>query len=118
MGAPCKCEEEIRVKIGILIIGNQDKFEHVRCVRTRNFVFSHESEIVNFDDIVDYEELLTLKPKSQYLSGENGESFKILLTITPLSKYFSKFSQYFLNSSERCLHCTFLFSHCSLCYGL
>ena len=89
MGAPCKCEEEIRVKIGILIIGNQDKFEHVRCVRTRNFVFSHESEIVNFDDIVDYEELLTLKPKSQYLSGENGESFKILLTITPLSKYSS-----------------------------
>lgn len=89
MGMPCKCQDEIRVKIGILIIGNQDKFEHVRCVRTRNFVFSHESEIVNFDDIVDFEELLTLKPKSQYLSGENGESLKILLTITPLSKYSS-----------------------------
>ena len=77
------------MKIGILIIGNQDNFEHVRCVKTRNFTFSHQSEIVNFDDIVDYDELLTLKPKSQYLSGENQESFKILVTLTPLSKYSS-----------------------------
>ena len=83
------CLNEIRVKIGILIVGNQDNFEHVRCVRSRNFIFSHESEIVNFDEIVDFEELLTLKPKSQYLSGENQESFKIIVSITPMSKYSS-----------------------------
>jgi len=83
------CLNEIRVKIGILIVGNQDNFEHVRCVRSRNFIFSHESEIVNFDEIVDFEELLTLKPKSQYLSGENRESFKIIVSITPMSKYSS-----------------------------
>ena len=80
------CQNEIRVKIGILIVGNQDNFEHIRCVRSRNFIFSHDSEIVNFDDIVDYEELITTKPKSQYLSGENRESFQIIVSITPLSR--------------------------------
>ena len=82
-------EEDVRVKIGILIVGNQDNFEHIRCVKTRNYIFSPQDQIINFDDIVDYEELMTLKPKSQFLSGEFGESFKILVTITPLSKFSS-----------------------------
>lgn len=79
-------EAETRVKIGILVVANQDDFEYVRCVRSRNYIFTPEDQIVNFDDIVDYDELLTLKPKSHFLSGE---SFKILVTITPLSKHSS-----------------------------
>jgi hypothetical protein len=81
--------EEIRVKIGILVIGNQDSFEHIRCVRTRNYIFSPNDQIVNFDDLVDHDDLIMQKPRSCFLSGETRESFKILVTITPMSKYSS-----------------------------
>ena len=53
-------------------------------MRLRNITFSHELEIVNFENIIDHEELLTLKPKSQYLSGENQESIKIIVSMEPL----------------------------------
>ena len=77
--------ELTRVKIGILVVGNQDNFEHVRCVKARNFIFTPQDQIVNFDDIVDHDELITQKPKSHFLSGEHRETFKILVTITPMS---------------------------------
>ena len=79
-------QEHLKVKIGILVIGNQDNFEHVRCVRTRNYVFGVDDEIVNFDDVVDFENLISEKPKSNFLTGEDRASLKILVTITPLSK--------------------------------
>ena len=78
--------ENLRVKIGILVVGHQDNFEHIRCVKTRNYVFGVGDEIVNFDDIVDHDDLINDKPKSNFFSGENKTSFKILVTITPLSK--------------------------------
>lgn len=82
--------EEIRVKIGILVMGsNQDHFHHVRCVKTRNYIFSADNQIVNFDDIIDHDELLLDKPKSPYLIGSNKDQLQILVTITPLSKYSS-----------------------------
>lgn len=81
--------DEIRVKIGILVMGNQDNFHHVRCVKARNYIFSTDNQIVNFDDIVDHDELLLDKPKSQYLIGPNKDQLQILVTITPLSKFSS-----------------------------
>ena len=78
--------EQLKVKIGILVAGTQDNFEHIQCVRTRNYVFDINDEIVNFDDLVDHDELINDKPKSHFLSGEDKNSFKILVTITPLSK--------------------------------
>lgn len=84
-----RVEEDIFVKIGILIIGDQDDFEHVRCVKSRNYIFTPMDQIVNFDDIVDYDELIAMLPKSNFLSGEAKDSFKILVTITPLTKHVS-----------------------------
>ena len=81
-----KVEEDIFVKIGILIIGDQDNFEHIRCVKSRNYIFTTQDQIVNFDDLVDYDELIAMLPRSHFLSGETKESFKILVTITPLTK--------------------------------
>ena len=78
--------EQLKVKIGILVAGTQDNFEHIQCVRTRNYVFDINDEIVNFDDLVDHDDLINDKPKSNFLSGEDKNSFKILVTITPLSK--------------------------------
>ena len=84
-----KVEDDIFVKIGILVIGEKDHFQHVRTVRARNFIFTANDQIVNFDDIVDHDELIALLPKSHFLSGDNGDSFKILITITPLTKFSS-----------------------------
>lgn len=79
----------LKFKIGILVVGNQDNFEHIRCVKTRNYIFTDQEETLNFDDIVDLDELLNDKPKSNFLSGEEKTSFKILVTITPLSSHSS-----------------------------
>ena len=84
-----KVEENIFVKIGILVVGEQDHYQHIRVVRARNFIFTAQDQIVNFDDIVDHDELIALLPKSNFLSGDNAESFKILITITPLTKFSS-----------------------------
>ena len=68
------------------MIGNQDNFEHIRSVSTRNYFFFDEDQIVNFDDILDYDELNNIKEKSPFLSGD---SFKLLIVIAPLSKFSS-----------------------------
>ncbi len=81
-----KEEQDVRVKIGILVVGSQENFEHVRCVKTRNFIFTSNEQIVNFDDIVDHDELNCQKPKSPFLSGEDRDAFKFLITIVPLTK--------------------------------
>ena len=41
----------LKFKIGILVVGNQDNFEHIRCVKTRNYIFTDQEETLNFDDI-------------------------------------------------------------------
>ena len=81
-----RSEENQRVRIGLLLIGSQDNFEHVRSVATRNYFFSEDDQIVNFDDILDYDELNDLKEKSPFLSGD---SLKLLIVIAPLSKFSS-----------------------------
>ena len=81
-----RLQEDQRVRIGLLLIGNQDNFEHIRRVATRNYFFSEDDQIVNFDDIIDYDELNNLKDKSPFLSGD---SFKLLIVIAPLSKFSS-----------------------------
>ena len=68
------------------MIGSQDNFEHVRSVSTRNYFFSEDDQIVNFDDILDYDELNDLKEKSPFISGD---SLKLLIVIAPLSKFSS-----------------------------
>lgn len=80
---------EQRVRIGILLVGSQDGFEHVRKVMTRNFFFSGDDQIVNFDDIIDFDELNDAKQKSNFLSGSDKDSLKVHVVVTPLNNYSS-----------------------------
>jgi len=77
---------EKRVKIGLLVVGDQDGFEHIRHVRSENYIFSAQDQIVNFDDLLCFDGLNDMKRRSRFLSGSGGESLKILVTITPLHK--------------------------------
>ena len=77
---------EKRVKIGVLVIGEQDNFTHIRHVRTANYIFSENDNIVNFDDLLSFDELNDQKVKINFLSGVDRNSLKIHVTITPLHK--------------------------------
>ena len=94
---------EKRVKIGVLvagerpnmglrgnqiyfIAGEQDSFNHIRHVKTANYIFSEDDQIFNFDDLLSFDELNDQKLKSNFLSGVNKDSLRIHVTITPLHK--------------------------------
>jgi len=77
---------EKRVKIGVLVVGEQEGYSHIRHVKTANYIFSKNDQIVNFDDLLSFDELNDQKVKSNFLSGVNKESLKIHVTITPLHK--------------------------------
>lgn len=81
-----KEESERRVKIGVLVVGDQEGFEHIRHVRSTNYIFSENDQIVNLDNLLSFDELNDMKQRSNFLSGVNKESFKIHITITPLHK--------------------------------
>ncbi len=76
----------LRVKIGILVTGEQDGFEHIRKVVSRNYIFGGGDRVVNFDGVVDFEELCDTRTRSRFLCGPSGDSFKILVVIAPLTK--------------------------------
>lgn len=78
--------DDKRVKIGVLCVGEQDGYTHIRHVRTANYIFSKDDQIVNFDELLSFDELNDQKVKSNFLSGVSKESLKIHVTITPLHK--------------------------------
>ncbi|CAG7717490.1 unnamed protein product [Allacma fusca] len=135
----CKSEEEtdVKVQIGILVAGSQDGVDHIiKCVR-RNYIFTKNDRILNFDDLLPYWELTQCanchiqnenedemptrfnnappsnsappthrsrresseaanpccsyaksgSNKSCYLVGNNHDSLKIKIVITPKSEY-------------------------------
>jgi len=82
-----------RVKIGILILGQQDGVEHVISVIEKNHIFSQEDNVLNLDDIVSFQELNKLlingdgpQKTSPYLVGPNKDVLKIHVVIAPLSE--------------------------------
>jgi len=79
-------EEEARVRIGLLVEGVQDGFEHIRASVCRNYIFSKNDQIVHFDDMVDYDDLNNLITKSNFLTGPTRNSFKIHVIIVPLAE--------------------------------
>ena len=80
-----ECTEK-RVKIGILIMANDNGYEHIGTARSANYIFSEDEQIVNFDDMLDFDALNDRKFTSKFLSGPNRDSLKIYVTITPLHK--------------------------------
>lgn len=81
-----KSEDDQRVHIGVLLQGEQDGFVHVRKVLCRNYYFSADDQILNFDDVADFDELRNLKEKSKFLCGPNKDTLKVLISLTPLTK--------------------------------
>lgn len=75
-----------RVKIGLIIYGEQDRYEHVRKVITRNFIFNSDEQVVNFDDVLDFEDLNHFKDRTHFLVGPERSTLKIMVTVTPLSE--------------------------------
>jgi len=80
------CEAKSRVRIGLLVQGVQDGFEHIRTSRCRNYIFSKNDQIVHFDDVVDYEDLNSCMTKSNFLTGPVRNSFLVHVIIVPLSE--------------------------------
>lgn len=78
-------ETELKVKIGVLLHGEQDGFAHVRKVLTRNYIFCQQEPVLNFDDVLDYDELHNAKQKSLFLSGFNKDSLKVSVVVTPIN---------------------------------
>ncbi len=70
------------VDVSVLVTGVQDNIEYVRKVVGRKCFFDNGTKICNFDDLVPYDELNS--PGSPYLSGPDGDSFKITIVIKPV----------------------------------
>ncbi|GLG97737.1 Uncharacterized protein GBIM_04433 [Gryllus bimaculatus] len=80
---------DMRVEVGILIRGVQDGVEHVMTVIRRCHCFSQEDKILNFDDLLEFDELNHLTGNnsiSPYLVGKHRDVLKVHIVIAPLSK--------------------------------
>ncbi len=77
-----KTRDARKCDVSVLVTGVQDSVEYVRRVIQRRCCFDSAQRLHNFDDIVPYEELN--KPQSPYLSGPDGNSFKIIIVIKPV----------------------------------
>ncbi|XP_069674979.1 BTB/POZ domain-containing protein 17 isoform X3 [Periplaneta americana] len=81
-----------RVKVGILIRGVQDGVEHIRTVIERNHHFGETDKVLNFDDLLSFDELNSPPggtsgsgSSSPYLVGRNRDILKLHIVIAPLS---------------------------------
>jgi hypothetical protein len=81
-----------RVKVGILIHGVQDGVEHIRTVIVRNHHFGETDKVLNFDDLLSFDELNNPPgglssggTSSPYLVGRNRDILKLHIVIAPLS---------------------------------
>nr|CAD7266037.1 unnamed protein product [Timema shepardi] len=85
-------EGEMRARVGILICGVQANVEHIMKVVERNHRFSRDDMVLNFDDLIPFDELnkplvemLGSEQTSPYLSGRNRDILKIHIVVAPLT---------------------------------
>jgi len=74
------CEPR-RTVVAVLIVGVQDGVEYVRHVLKRHCYFDVDTPHCQINDIVPFTELNC--PDSAYLSGSEGNTFKIMIVIKP-----------------------------------
>lgn len=77
-----KSWESRRVDVSILVSGVQDNVEYIRRVIQKRCLFDRVHNIHNFNDLVPYDELNSAN--SPYLTGADGNSFKIIIVIKPV----------------------------------
>nr|CAD7444978.1 unnamed protein product [Timema bartmani] len=85
-------EGEMRARVGILICGVQANVEHIMKVVERNHRFSRDDMVLNFDDLIPFDELnkplvemLGSEQTSPYLTGRNRDILKIHIVVAPLT---------------------------------
>jgi len=74
------CEPR-RTVVAVLIVGVQDGVEYIRDVVKRHCYFDADTTQCQINDIVPFAELNC--PNSSYLSGTDGNTFKIMIVIKP-----------------------------------
>lgn len=91
---PTDSKSDMRVKIGILVYGNQDGVEHIAKVREIVHRFDKHERVLNLDDVLPFEELNALqdsinsnKHSSKYLVGPEKDVFKLHIIILPINEY-------------------------------
>ncbi|XP_066994013.1 BTB/POZ domain-containing protein 17 isoform X2 [Anabrus simplex] len=81
---------DARVKVGVLIRGIRDGVEHVMRVIERNHRFCQDDKVLNFDDLLSFDELNSSPGSgsngcSPYLVGIQRDILKVHIVIAPLS---------------------------------
>lgn len=82
-------EENLRVRIGLLLYGRQSDKDHIKKVIEKVHYFTAQNKVLNIDDIFPFHEL---NPQaiggseacSHFLVGPNKDQLKITIVITPL----------------------------------
>lgn len=68
-------------QIAVLISGSQNNIVHIKTLHTRTSYFSRETRVINFDNLIPYEELDT--DNSIYLVGKDRDVIRIHVIILP-----------------------------------
>jgi BTB/POZ domain-containing protein 17 len=68
----------------VLVSGSQNNVTHIKTLHTRTNYFSAENRVINFDNIVPYDELST--DRSLYLIGKDHDNVRIHVIITPMTQ--------------------------------
>jgi len=76
-----KSAEPRRTVVAVLIVGVQDGVEYIRHVVKRHCYFDADTPQCQFNDIIPFGELNC--PNSAYLSGSDGNTFRIMIVIKP-----------------------------------
>jgi len=87
---PVDSDDDMRVKIGVLIYGLQDGVEHIARVTEIIHRFSKKDRVLNLDDLLPFEELNpkqgSINPDpavSPFLVGPNKDMLKLHIVISP-----------------------------------
>lgn len=92
----CTCksvQQEMRFKIAVLISGSQNNIIHIKTLHTRTSYFSRETRVINFDNLIPFEELDT--DNSIYLIGKNRDNIRIHVIILPFPQSITQDSPQF-----------------------
>ncbi|XP_043239911.1 BTB/POZ domain-containing protein 17-like [Amphibalanus amphitrite] len=74
----------LRFRLAVLIDGVTSGVHHVRTVATRSFLFTEEERLVNFDDLLSFDELNDSRARSPYLLGKDGDVLRLRVVVVPL----------------------------------
>ena len=77
-----KSPEPRRVDVAVLIMGVQDNVEYIKHMVQRCCYFDEHNQVCQFNDLVPFEALNS--ESSDFLSGSDGDEFKICIIIKPL----------------------------------